>query len=210
MAMAISPPESGVILENVSWTIYEGLLREHPDSASPRFAYDNGVLEIMILSQRHEEPNRTLAYIVDVVAFEMNIDIKRVGSMTCKREDMLRGFEPDSCFYIQNFERVFGKDELDFTVDPPPDLVVEIDITHPSLPKFPIFAAFGVPEVWRYDGERVEVFKLEAGKYVKAENSLCLPVMSGEALTEFLQSSRMTRPTQWTRELRAWVQQHKG
>ncbi len=210
MAMAISPPESGVILENVSWTTYEGLLREHPDSAGPRFAYDNGVLEIMILSQRHEQPNRMLARIVEVVAEELEIEVACLGSMTCKREDMLRGFEPDSCFYIQNFERVFGKDELDFTVDPPPDLVIEIDITHPSLPKFPIFAAFGVPEVWRYDGGQVEVFMLEAGEYVKAENSLCLPVMSGEALTEFLQSSRLTRPTQWTRELRAWVQQRKG
>ncbi len=108
MAFAISPPESGVILENISWDLYEGLLAAHPDSASPRFAYSEGNLEIVILSQRHEEPNRTLAYIVDVVAFEMNLDIKRLGSMTCKREDMLRGFEPDSCFYIQNLDKIYG------------------------------------------------------------------------------------------------------
>ncbi|MCP9496235.1 MAG: Uma2 family endonuclease [Pyrinomonadaceae bacterium MAG19_C2-C3] len=210
MAVAISPPESGVILENISWDLYEGLLREHSDSASPRFTYNNGVLELMILSQRHEQPNRMLARVVEVAAEELEIDVECLGSMTCRREDMLRGFEPDSCFYIQNLERVFGRDELDFTVDPPPDLVIEIDITHPSLPKFPIFAAFGVPEVWRYDGERVEIFMLNASEYVKAENSLCLSVLTSEALTEFLQSSRLTRPTQWTRELRAWVQQHKG
>lgn len=209
MAVAISPPESGIILENISWELYEGLLAAHPDSASPRFTYNNGALEIMILSQRHEQPNRTLARIVDVVTEELKLDTVCLGSMTCRRKDMLRGFEPDSCFYIQNFERVFGKDELDFTVDPPPDLIIEIDITHPSLPKFPIFAAFGVPEVWCYDGDAVGVFKLENGEYVKAENSACLPVLSGEVLVGFLESSRVTRSTQWTRELRAWVQAAK-
>lgn len=209
MAIAISPPESGVILEGVSWKIYEGLLSEHPDSASPRFAYDNGALEIMILSRRHEQPNRKLAQIVEIVAEQLEIDVECLGSMTCKREDLLKGFEPDSCFYIQNLDNIIGKDELDFQVDPPPDLVIEIDITSPSLPKFPIFAAFGVPEVWRYDGERVQVLALKDKVYEEIGKSLALPVLTSEALTRFLHDGAKMKSTAWLRKLRAWVREQR-
>jgi Uma2 family endonuclease len=206
MAAAISPPESGVILDNVSYEIYEGLLAAHPDSASPRFAYDDGRLEIMILSRRHEHPNRTLAQIVEIIAEEFVLNIARLGSMTCKRDDLLKGFEPDSCFYIQNLDAIADKEEIDFSVDPPPDLVIEIDITHPSLPKFPIFAAFGVPEVWRFDGQRVQIFKLENGRYVETDASLALPPLTGEVLTNFLADSGRMKSVAWIRRVREWAQ----
>lgn len=206
MAVAISPPEAGIILENVGYEIYEGLLAAHPDSASPRFAYDDGRLEIMILSQRHEQPNRTLAQIVEIVAEDFEIDIARLGSMTCKRDDILKGFEPDSSFYIQNLDTISGKDQLDFAIDPPPDLVVEIDITHPSLPKFPIFAAFKVPEVWRFDGKMVQILKLEGSQYVETDESIALPPLTGEVLTNFLSDSREMKSVAWTRRVRGWAQ----
>lgn len=87
---------------------------------------------------------------------ELDVDARRLGSKTFKREDLLKGFEPDSCFYIQHVEAISGKDEVDLNTDPPPDLVIEIDITSPSLPRLPIFAGVGVPEVWRYDGRQVQ------------------------------------------------------
>lgn len=207
MAVAINPPESGAILGGVSWKSYESLLFDHLDSAGPRFAYDDGELEIKILSVRHEHPNRTLALTAEVIAEELKIDVKCLGSMTCKREDLLKGFEPDSCFYIQNLDKVFGKKEFDFTIDPPPDLVIEIDITSPSLPKFPIFAAFGVPEVWRYDGERVEIFRLNDGDYEAVERSIALPILTGDALTRFLHDSAEMKSTAWLRALRAWARE---
>ena len=101
----------------------------------------------MVLSTKHERPNRTLALLVEILAEELNMDVQRLGSTTFTREDLDKGFEPDSCFYIQNEARVRGKEEIDLAVDPPPDLVIEIDITSPSLNKFPIYARIGVPEV---------------------------------------------------------------
>ncbi|MBA3714274.1 MAG: Uma2 family endonuclease [Pyrinomonadaceae bacterium] len=101
MATVLSPSESRVILHGISWETYERLLAEHVESAGPRFTYDSGMLEIMILSLEHEKPNRTLALFVDLVAAELEIDVERVGSNTFKREDLLKGFEPDSSFYIQ-------------------------------------------------------------------------------------------------------------
>ena len=110
---------------------------------------------------KHETVNRTLAQLVSVIAEEMQVDIINAGSTTFKRRDLARGFEPDSCFYIQNEGRISGRAEIDLDTDPPPDLIIEIDITSPSLNTFPVYAHLGVPEVWRYDGTRVTFFILE-------------------------------------------------
>ena len=129
-----TPPEQRTILRNISWETYERLLADHLDSSSPRFAYDRGVLEIVVVSERHERPNRLIAQLVEVLAEEMALELDNLGSATFRRKDLQRGFEPDSCFYIQNEERVHGKADLNLNVDPPPDLVIEIDITSPPYP----------------------------------------------------------------------------
>src|SRR6185369_5829441 len=106
MATVVSQPERLVILDRVTWDTYERLIAEHGESSGARFTYDEGMLQIMVVSSRHEKPNRTLAFLVDVLAEEWSIDIERLGSMTCKREDLQKGFEPDSCFYIQHADAV--------------------------------------------------------------------------------------------------------
>ena len=81
MATVVSSPERLVILDNVSWETYERLIDEHGERCGTRFTYDEGVLQIMVISSRHEEPNRTLALLVEVLAEEMDIDLRRLGSM---------------------------------------------------------------------------------------------------------------------------------
>lgn len=205
MATVLSPPEQRVLLRGVSWETYQRLLAEHPESAGPRFTYDNGWLEIMTLSAEHEEPNRTLALLVDLVAAELEINIRRFGSNTFLREDLFKGFEPDSCFYVANAARVKGKKRIDLTQDPPPDLILEIDVTSPSLPRFPLFAAAGVPEVWRYDGERVRFLRREGDGYVEAEHSLALPPLTSAVATRFLRENETMDSTEWLRNVRAWA-----
>ena len=198
-----------LILHGVSWATYQRLLDDFKDSHAAHFAYDRGVLEIMVLSSKHERPNRTLALLVEVLAEELNMDVQRLGSTTFTREDLNKGFEPDSCFYIQNEARVRGKDEIDLAVDPPPDLVIEIDITSPSLNKFPIYAQVGVPEVWRYDGRQVQMFALATGEYVHIEQSAIFPRLSGAVATRFLEESSTLRSTTWLRRVRAWAHAQK-
>ena len=195
-----------VILRGVSWETYERLLADFQDSHAAHFAYDQGRLEIMVLSFKHETVNRTLATLVETIAEEIQVDILNAGSTTFKRADLSKGFEPDSCFYIQNAERVRGKDEIDLAVDPPPDLIIEIDITSLSLNKFPIFAAIGIPEVWRYDGQAVTIFKLENGEYSVREASVVLPGLTSQVLTRFLEDSRSMKRSAWIRSVREWAQ----
>src|SRR5262249_28756877 len=147
-----------VILRGVSWDTYQRLLADFQDSHAAHFAYDQGKLEIMVLSAEHEEDKDVLMLLINVLAEEMGIDVRSFGSTTFQHEDLDRSFEPDGCFYVAHEAQVRGKKKLDLAIDPPPDLVIEIDISSLSLNKFPLFSALHVPEVWRYDGTRLQVF----------------------------------------------------
>jgi Uma2 family endonuclease len=137
-----------VILDGISWETYERLLNEHGESGGTHFTYDRGRLEIMVLSAAHKALKHALEVLVEIFAEELNIDVRGFGSTTFRRADLHRGFEPDACFYIRQEPHVRGKREIRLPVDPPPDLIIEIDISSPSLDKLPLFATLGVPEVW--------------------------------------------------------------
>lgn len=205
MSTVLSPPEQRVTLRNVSWETYERLLADLRDSSAPRLTYDRGTLEIMSPSSEHERYNRTAAQIVEELAVELDVHIDSLGSTTFRRGDLDQGFEPDSCFYVRNAAGVRGKKRIDLGTDPPPDLVVEIDITSPSLNKFPLFAKVGVPEVWRYDGRRLAIYELTGGEYLERDASVAFPAVTSAAVTSFINDSEtMTRP-EWVRKLRGWA-----
>lgn len=205
------PSEVGqcVILHGVSWATYERLLVDFEDSHAAHFAYDEGRLEIMVLSAEHEEYKDVITLLVNVLAEEMRIDVRSFGSTTFQRADLERGFEPDGCFYIQHEAQVSGKKKLDLTVDPPPDLMIEIDISRPSLNKLPMYAQMGVGEVWRYDGRHLTIFLLEGGEYSERTESAALPKVTSAALTSFVEESKQLKRTAWLRRVREWVQQQK-
>ena len=205
-----SPAEQRVVLHNISWNTYERLLADHENNSAPRFTYDRGELEIMSPSPEHEKFNRRIAQLVLAVAEELNIEAEDLGSTTFRREDLERGFEPDSCFYIQNEEQVRGKDRIDLAVDPPPDLVIEIDITSPSFSKLPIYALIGVPEVWRYNGERMTILILEGSDYAKTTESIVLPPVTSSVVTDFVEKSKTTSRTAWLKEVRKWSRENIG
>jgi Uma2 family endonuclease len=218
MTTVLEPPKGkekqalteGVLLHDISWSTYESLLRDHPDAPSPRFTYDRGALLIMVTSPEHEEINVAITALIQTISEEMNIEWRGFGSTTYKRKDLLRGFEPDSCFYFKNEARMRGKKRLDLSIDPPPDLVIEIDITHPSLNKLPLFAAFGVPEVWRFGGTELEIFVLQDGAYYKSGNGLALPLVPAESISKLLQEGATMGRLDWIRKVRKWAQAQKS
>ncbi len=205
-----SPPEQRVILKNVSWETYTLLLADHLDSSVPYFTYDQGVLEIVSPSTTHEEAGYALALIVAMVALELGIEVRGVGSMTYKRQALQRGFEPDGSFYIQSLALVVDKKEIDAETDPPPDLIIEVDGTNPSLPKLPIFARMGVPEVWRYREatEDVVILRLVGSDYRTVSTSEALPPLASEVLTRFMSGNRGRGHIAWLRMIQAWARDH--
>lgn len=206
-ATAVITPEQRVLLHDITWKMYEELLEAQGDRPVPRFTYDKGALEIMSPSPDHELLKDGATLFVNIVAEELGINVIGYGSTTFRREDAERGFEPDACFYTDNITRVRGKKKIDLRIDPPPDLVIEIDITHPSLPKFPIFREFGVPEVWLHDGERLRFFRLTGTTYDERRESAALPGVTAEAATRFIEESRTQDRLPWLRDVRAWARE---
>jgi Uma2 family endonuclease len=185
-AIAHLPAGATLVLPDVDWESYEGLLDSLSDRPGLRVSYDTGRLEIVSPLPRHEIYKEILACLVRGFAEETDTPLESLGSTTWKRRKLLKGAEPDGCFYVANASRITGKEDLDLNVDPPPDIAIEIDTTRSSLSKFPIYAALGVPEMWRCDGKTVEIHRLKDGAYVKTEASAFLVGLTGAILTEFL------------------------
>lgn len=205
MATVISPPEERIILHDVTWETYEQLLANYENSSGPRFAYDRGVLEIMSPSSEHEELNDLFKLLIYIVAEEWDVEIRGFGATTFRREDLARGSEPDSCFYVQHVEAIRGVSKLDLAVHPPPDLVIEIDVTHPSLDKFPIYAQLGIPEFWLHEEGALKIFKLEGGEYVETDRSIALPRLTRRQISFFLSAAKTQKRPAWQRAVREWA-----
>jgi Uma2 family endonuclease len=202
-----SPAEQRVILRNVSWKTYESLLSGRGETRVPRFIYDQGMLEVVSPSSEHESIGYYLGLLVAVFAEETGVDVYGVGSTTFKRTDVQRGFEPDACFYIQNEALVRGKARIDLDTDPPPDLVIEVDITSPSLDKLPIYGQMGVSEVWRYDGDDLSFFVLDNKEYSEVEASIVLPPITARAVFNLIEKSKSLGLASWLQEVRETVRE---
>lgn len=201
------PVGQSVLLENVSWQAFETLLIEIGEHRAARLAYDEGILEIMAPLPEHEYYKEAIGVLVQDLADVIDIDYETLGSTTWKRQDLLAGVEPDNCFYFQNEQLIRGKLDFDLTKDPPPDLVLEIDVTHKSLDRFPIYARLGVPEIWRYEKGQIKIYQLQGNGYVETNTSLVFPLTLIQQIIPFIQQHRAAGKKSMRRAFRNWVRQ---
>jgi Uma2 family endonuclease len=205
MSTILIQPEQRVLLRNVRWETYEQLVDANQEKGAPRLTYDRGRLEIMSPSAEHEQFKEVITLLVNVIAEEKTLDIEGFGSTTFRREDLERGFEADACFYIGNAKQVRGKDNIDLSSDPPPELVIEVDITHSSVNKLSIFSEFGVSEVWQYDQKQLKIFILAENEYLESPASKVFPDLTPSIISHFIEESRKTDRPSWLRRLREWA-----
>jgi Uma2 family endonuclease len=212
MTIALPEPEAErrVVLDGISWGLYQQMLAEIGDGHT-RLTYDQGRLEIMSPGPRHEHVKKILARLVEAYGEELAIAVEGFGSTTFDREDLQKGLEPDECYYVANAERMAGREEFDFAVDPPPDLAIEIDISPPQVGRQPIYGALGVPEIWRYDGNLVTpLHRTPAGTYITASHSLVFPELSMAELNRFLRIGLEQGQSAAVRALRRSVQESRS
>jgi Uma2 family endonuclease len=207
--IATLPDSSTLLLHEVSWEEYEAILALLPDNPRFRLSYDQGTLQIMTLSPRHERLKSLFAHLLAVLTEELGLNLVGLGSTTFRRAAAARGTEPDDCYYIQQAERMAGLDTIDLTTDPPPDLVVEVDISHPSLDKFPIYASLRVPEVWRHNGDTLQFFRLTGERYTQTPASGLFPFLPAEVLAGFVQQGLASGIIPMVRAFRSWVRTHR-
>ncbi|MEZ2239118.1 Uma2 family endonuclease [Microcoleus sp.] len=202
-AQTLAPPEQIVQLSGISWQTYETLLAEIGDRQI-RLTYNRGNLKIMVPSPEHEVYKKVMGRFVETLAEELDVKIEPLGSTTFKRPE-LSGAEPDECFYIQNISAIKGKKRIDMSQDPPPDLVVEIDITSTSENSLQVYADLGVPEVWIYNGSRLKINRLENGEYVNCEISLAFPSVDVLEIVKFLELAETMDYLELVKAFRTWV-----
>lgn len=199
------PLQEHVYLPGVSYETYEALITEIQDRRRLRITYHNGRMEIMSPSQKHERGKTLIGRMIETLTEELNIPIFSVGSTTFKDELRDCGLEPDECYYVQHESDVRGK-KIELGKDPPPDLVLEVDITTSVIDRFPIYAVLEFPEIWQFVGGDIVIHLLQAnGQYVVTERSLALPMIPIKRLTEHLERASAIDETTWIRQFRQWV-----
>lgn len=201
------PDGQRFLLRGADWATYrkisDALTRSHV-----RLTYDRGKLEFMTISSTHGNYSWLIGRLIATVTEELELPVKGFSDMTCDREDLERGLEPDDCFYLANEPLVRNKDSIDLAIDPPPDLAVEVDITRNSRTRLSIYAALRVPEVWRFDGEQLVIHQLQAhGQYIEVERSRYFPFLSGADVVRFLRQRTQMDENNLVRSFREWVRE---
>ncbi len=204
MSTVSSPAERRIYLTNIRWPTYLALLADLGEHRG-RLTYDQGRLEIVSPSKKHEHLKKLVGRLIEAFSEELEIKIQSVSSTTLNREDLQKGVEADECYYVQNEAAVRNEEEIDLTRDPPPDLAVEVEVSRRLIPRAPIYAAMGIPEIWRYDGDRLRVSHLQQGEYVEAEQSTVFPMLPLAELARHLAQRKQIDETQLVRSFRRWV-----
>ena len=193
------------VLYGVTWDDYLKLLEATPDLYL-RHTYDDGTLEITSPRKDHDWVAKTIARMIETFAFAADLPIQSVGSMTLRAADGGRGIQPDQAYYFAHEPRVRGKDTYDPRHDPPPDLVLEVDVTSTSVPRMPVLAKIGVPEVWRLEKCRVRFYGLEPnGKYEAVSRSLVFPFLRPADLMRYVNRRTAIGENAVVREFVEWA-----
>ncbi|MBW4662948.1 MAG: Uma2 family endonuclease [Chroococcus sp. CMT-3BRIN-NPC107] len=197
-------PGQQLLLKDVSWQMYEDILEELGEKRAARVNYSQGLLEIITPLPEHEFDKEIIGDLVKALLEELNIEFVPLGFTTYKNKQMSGGLKADQCFYIQNEPAIRGKKRIDLTIDPPPDLALEIDIT--SRTRLNNYEALGVPELWRYNGQSLEIIVLESGKYVKSNISRNFPSLPlVDVIPQYVERSMIEGRNVTIKAFRSWV-----
>ncbi len=196
------------VLENVTWDLYEMLLKATRNRVVYITYYD-GTLELMTPLPSHEIYKTLLGRMIEILAFELDIPVAGLGSTTYKKKKRLSGLEPDECYYVQNEAKIRGKKRLDLEKDPPPDLAIEVDITHRAIKRELVYARLGVPEILRLQRGRLECLALSVkGTYEPCEMSMAFPGLRVAALEQFLGQAWTLDQTHIVRNFWNWAKKN--
>ena len=198
--------EHYTLLQGVKWQTYQLLALDLAETSNQHLTYDRGILEIMTPLPEHERNKRLLGRIVETTTEILGLEVYSLGSTTWSRKDLQRGIEPDECYYITEEATVRGKVNFDLTVDPPPDLAIEIDITSSSLDRLSIYAALGIREVWRFNGKELYIYVLENGSYQDCKQSQVLSVLNKTEMVKLLHQRDTMGENALLKQFREWLQ----
>ena len=201
--------EKRIGIDGVSYEFYKRFCEEIGEQPI-RLSYCDGCLEIMVTKSSHEFFKKVLAKLIEATIFELDMPVRSGGAMTFQRDDLEKGFEPDECWWIANEKKVRRITDFDFLNDPPPDLAIEIEISHSLTNRIHIFEAMKIPEVWRYDGKQLRFCLLnKSGRYKDSPASRSFPFLKPKHLQPFLALPNAEDETTRIRNYVNWLRKNK-
>ncbi len=197
-------PGSQICISGVTWADFEGILIDLGEKRTSRITYYQGNLEIMSPLAIHERPHRIIAYIITTILEVEGRDWEDFGSTTLKRPQ-LAGIDPDTCFYIENADRVRNCTNLILADYPPPDLAIECDVTSKTM--LDVYQVLGVPEVWIYRNCQLTIYVIDNNSKAGYRSTVNSPTFPKLAMTEIVpqlvQKAIESGTSQMLRELKA-------
>lgn len=200
--------ERRVVFHHLNWQRYQAIRQAFGATRNSHFTYAQGTLEITMPLEDHEFAVRLIELFIRILVVESGRKLKTLGSTTLERQVLDRAAEPDNAYYIQNQHQVAGRN-VDLEQDPPPDLIVEVDITHTDIDKLTLYASMGIPEFWRYNGETWRIYQLQTNRYVEVDPSPTFPRIPKGRLYEFLAQARQDE-VEAELALRDWVRSRQS
>jgi len=194
---------SALLLPGVTWKQYEQFLHVFADRQF-YLTYDRGRMEIRMPTPEHERPATLFDKLLTLLTLSFDLEIYSLGSTTFTSAWAEKGLEPDQCYYLKQIDKIMGKKRIDLSSMPPPDLAIEIDVTSSSIPRLPIYASFGVPEVWRYDGENFTILRLGKKGYRPVKSSLLFPMLPVHEVLAWIQLGERTADGVMLKEVQRW------
>ncbi|MBT9317517.1 Uma2 family endonuclease [Leptothoe spongobia] len=197
--------EKRMTFRDLEWSSFKQIQQLLTERTHARFNFVDGILEITMPLESHERFARLIELFIRILVVELGLKLKTMGSTTLAREDLLKSAEPDNGYYIQNYSRV-ADHEIDLSVDPAPDLIVEVDITHTDVNKNLLYASLGVSEFWRFNGQAWQILCLTDGRYVEQDKSPTFPLVEKADLYKFLETALVDEVAAEV-DFRQWVRQ---
>ena len=193
------------VLYGLTWDTYQRLLDAMGDHPF-RHTYDRGTLEMMTPRKDHEWVKKLLGRMLEAMSLAMDIPIQSVSSMTLTSAQADRGLQPDESYYIAHEAQMREKQLYSPDEDPPPDLVIEVDVTDTCLPRLPVYARIGIPEIWRHDGREMQFYGLgPEGEYARIERSEAFAFLTPETITRFVEMRHETDENSVVRAFVDWA-----
>lgn len=205
----LKPPSVEMVVEfpSIGWEDFEALVRMKGDRRHPRILYSQGDLTLVSPSQIHEQGADRLDTMVKALCSELDIPCTAMGATLFRRRDLKEGIEGDRTYYLANEPAIRGK-IVDLNVDPPPDLAIEVEYTHPAGKAVEIWRRLGVPEVWVHQAHRSALRFLqldEHGQYSETSVSPAFPFLTADEILGWIEQPMNEPGSRWERRLRQWV-----
>jgi len=216
MPMSVaSPPlqpestEPRMVIEGVSWDAYVALCDSTMDRPNPRMIYCEGRLVFMGKSRRHERLAELLGHLVMAIATRLAISCEPSGEATYRRHEKEAGLEGDRTFHLgTHADWMRGDRNYDFENDPPPDLAIEVEVSHAADDAIEAWGRMGVPEVWRFHAKSLTCTfwsRRDDGAYEQVQQSMAFPTLRPSDVVDQLRLAEQIGTTPWLAMLPGWV-----